>query len=255
MCWTIFVGFPDSPVGKESTCNAGDPGWILGSGRSTGEGIGYPLQYSWASLVAHLIKNPRAMQETWVWSLGWEDPLEKGKATHSSILAWGIPWTGSQRVKQLSDFHNSNHLCIPGINPIWSCVWVLMCYWIWFASILLRSFTSVFIKDIGLQFFCSILIWLWYQGNAHLMSLGVFSLQIFGKSLRKIGITSLFSRIHQWNHLILGFSLLGDFDYWFKIFTLYWFVQIFPFLPDSILVSHMFLGIYPFLQVLQFVGR
>ena len=57
------------------------------------EGIGYPLQYSWASLVAQLVKNPPAMQETWVQSLGWEDPLEKKKATHFSILAWRIPWT------------------------------------------------------------------------------------------------------------------------------------------------------------------
>ena len=64
-----------------------------GSGRSTGEGIGYPLQYSWASFVAQLVKNLPAMWETWVRSLGWEDPLEKGKATHSSILAWRIPWT------------------------------------------------------------------------------------------------------------------------------------------------------------------
>ena len=46
-----------------------------------------------ASLVAQTVKNPTAMQETWVRSLGWEDPLEKGKATHSSILAWRIPWT------------------------------------------------------------------------------------------------------------------------------------------------------------------
>ena len=86
-------GFPDSLVGKESACEAGDPGSIHGSGRSAGEGIGYPLQYSWASLVAQLVKNPPAMQETWVQSLGWEDPLEKGKAAHSSILAWRIPWT------------------------------------------------------------------------------------------------------------------------------------------------------------------
>ena len=84
---------PDGSVGKESTCNAGDPGSIPESGRYTGEGIGYPLQCSWASLVAQLVKNPPAMQETWVRSLGWEDPLEKGKATHSSILAWRIPWT------------------------------------------------------------------------------------------------------------------------------------------------------------------
>ena len=57
------------------------------------EGIGYPLQYSWASFVIQLVKNLPAMWETWVQSLGWEDPLEKGKATHASILAWRIPWT------------------------------------------------------------------------------------------------------------------------------------------------------------------
>ena len=59
-----IMGFPGSSAGKESTCNAGDPGWIPGSGRSAGEGIGYPLQYSWASLVAQTVKNPPAMQET-----------------------------------------------------------------------------------------------------------------------------------------------------------------------------------------------
>ena len=82
------MGFPGSSAGKESACNAGDPGLISRSGRSAGEGIGYPLQYSWASLVAQLVKNQPAMRETWVQSLGWEDPLEKGKATHSNILAW-----------------------------------------------------------------------------------------------------------------------------------------------------------------------
>ena len=81
-----IVSFFYSSVGKESACNAGDPSSIPGSGRSTGEGIGYPLQYSWASLVAQLVKNPPAMRETWIRSLGWEDPLEQGKATHSSIL-------------------------------------------------------------------------------------------------------------------------------------------------------------------------
>ena len=55
--------------------------------------MGYPLQYSWASLVAQLVKNPPATRETPVRSLGWEDPVEKGKATHSRILAWRIPWT------------------------------------------------------------------------------------------------------------------------------------------------------------------
>ena len=64
-----------------------------GSGRSAGEEIGYPLQYSWASLEAQLVKNPLAMRETWVPSLGCEDSLEKGKATRYSILVWRIPWT------------------------------------------------------------------------------------------------------------------------------------------------------------------
>ena len=104
-------GFPDSSVGKESTYSAGDPSSIAGLGRSTGEGIGYPLQYSWASLVAQRVKNPPAMWATWVRSLGWEDPLEKGKATCSSILAWRITWTvcivhGIMKSQtQLSDFH------------------------------------------------------------------------------------------------------------------------------------------------------
>ena len=89
----VFLSFPDGSAGKESACNVGDLDLIPGLGRSPGEGIGYPLQYSWASLVSQLVKNLPAMWETWVWSLGWEDPLEKGKTTHSSILAWRIPWT------------------------------------------------------------------------------------------------------------------------------------------------------------------
>ena len=85
--------FPHCSVGKASACDARDPSLIPGSGRSAGEGIGYPLQYSWASLVAQPVKNLPAMQETWFRSLGWENPLEKEKATHFSILAWRIPWT------------------------------------------------------------------------------------------------------------------------------------------------------------------
>ena len=86
-------GFPSSSAGKEPAYSAGDPSSIPGSWRSPGEGIGYPLQYSWASLMAQLVKNPPALWETWVRSLGWKDALEKGTATHSSILAWRIPWT------------------------------------------------------------------------------------------------------------------------------------------------------------------
>ena len=78
---------------KESACDARDPGSIPGLGRSPGEGIAYPLQYSWGSLVVQLVKNPPAIRETWLQSLGWEDPLEKGKATYSSVLVWRTPQT------------------------------------------------------------------------------------------------------------------------------------------------------------------
>ena len=103
----FFKGFASGSAGEESVCNAGDPSSIPRSGRSSGEGIGYPFHYFGASLVAQMIKNPPAMQETWVQSLGWENPLEKEMAIHSSTLAWKTPWTeepgrlqsvGSQRV-------------------------------------------------------------------------------------------------------------------------------------------------------------
>ena len=83
--------FSDSSVGKECACNAEDPSSIPGLGRSPGEGIGYPLQYSWVSLLAQLVNNQPAMWETCVLSLGWEDPLEKEMTTNSSILAWRFP--------------------------------------------------------------------------------------------------------------------------------------------------------------------
>ena len=66
--------------------------WFLSGKDPLEKGIGYPLQYSWASLVAQMVKNLPAMQETWVRSLGWKDPLEKGMAAHSSTLAWRSPW-------------------------------------------------------------------------------------------------------------------------------------------------------------------
>ena len=93
ICWVLQIpaGFPDNSVGKKSACNAGDPSLIPVLGRSPGEGIGYPLQYSWASLVPQTVKNTPAMWETWVQSLRWKVPLEEGMATHSSILAWRIP--------------------------------------------------------------------------------------------------------------------------------------------------------------------
>ena len=111
----VFSGFPHGSAGKESACNAGDPSFIPGLGQSTGEGIGYPLQYSWASLVAQLVKNPPAMQETWVRSLGWEDSRGEGKGyplKYSGLensldcVVHGVAksWT------RLSNFHSHNYL-------------------------------------------------------------------------------------------------------------------------------------------------
>ena len=96
------MGFPANFAEKESTCNAGDPGSIPGLGRSPEEGIGNPLQYSCASLVVQMVMNLTAMRETWVRSLGWEDPLEEGMATHSSILAWRIPMDRGARQATVS---------------------------------------------------------------------------------------------------------------------------------------------------------
>ena len=84
------------------------PNSIPGLGGSPGEEIGYSLQYSWASLVAQMVKNLPAMWETWARSLGWEDCLEKGKATHSSILAWRIPW--DRRESNMTEHHSLPYL-------------------------------------------------------------------------------------------------------------------------------------------------
>ena len=115
----LSIGFPYRLAGKEFTCNAGDPGSIPGLGRFPGEGIGYPLQYSWASLVAQLVKNPPAVRETWVWSLGWEDPLEKGKATHSVFWpgeSHGLysPWGGKE-----TDTTEQLSLSLPCGSSLW----------------------------------------------------------------------------------------------------------------------------------------
>ena len=101
MCKAIkYVGFHDISVGKEFTCNAWNPGSIPGSGRSTGERIGYPLQYSLGFPCDSADKETTCNVGNWVWSLSWEDPLEQGKATYSNILAWRIPWTSPWGCKE-----------------------------------------------------------------------------------------------------------------------------------------------------------
>ena len=110
--------FPGSSVGKESICNAGDPSSIPGLGRSAREGIGYPLQYSWASLMAQLVKNLPAMWETWVQFLGLEDPLEKERLPtpvfwpgefHGLYSPWGCTESNTTESLSLSlHFHVCN---------------------------------------------------------------------------------------------------------------------------------------------------
>ena len=132
------VGFPGSSAGEESTCNARDPGLIPGAKRSPREGIGYPCQYSWAFLVAQTVKNLPAIQETLVWSLGWEDPLEEGMATHASILAWRIPM---DRRAWWATVH--------GVPKSWT--WLsFMCHWVdrqlWLSSFYFH-FSLLFISQ------------------------------------------------------------------------------------------------------------
>ena len=103
----LWMGFPNSSVGKEFACDAGDPGSISGSGRSAGKGIGYPLQYSWASLVAQLVKNPPAMQDPWVGKVpgdGKGYPLQYSGLENSincKVHRVTKSWT------QLSNFHST----------------------------------------------------------------------------------------------------------------------------------------------------
>ena len=88
-----YLVFPGSSAGKESACNVGDPCSIPGSGRSPGEGIDYPLQYYWASLVAQMVKNLPTIWETWVRSLGWEDPRRRAWQPTPVFLPGESPWT------------------------------------------------------------------------------------------------------------------------------------------------------------------
>ena len=140
----VFI-FPDSSVGKESACNAGDPDLIPGWGRSTGEWIGYPVQYSWASLVVQLVKNTPAMQETWVWSLGWEDPLERESL--SSIQFSSVPqswhfvtsWTVASQAT-LSITNSQRLLTLMSIESMMPSNHFILCH----ALLLLPSiFTSI----------------------------------------------------------------------------------------------------------------
>ena len=96
-------------IRKDDSCHAGDSGSIPGLGRPAGEGVGCPLQYSWALLVAQLVKNLPTMQETWVQSLDWEGPLEKEMATHSSILAWEMLWTEEPNRQQSMGLKRVGH--------------------------------------------------------------------------------------------------------------------------------------------------
>ena len=105
----LWEGFLGSSVGKESACNAGGPYSIPASGSSPEKGIGYPLLYSWASLVDQTVKNLPAMRQTWIGSLGWEDPLEEGMATHSSILAQRMPWREKLGRLQFIEPHRVKH--------------------------------------------------------------------------------------------------------------------------------------------------
>ena len=126
------LDFPGSSTGKESTCNAGDPWLIPGSGKSPGKEIGYPLQYTWASLMAQLVKSLPAMWETWVQSLAWEDPLEENMATHSDICAWRIPmdreaWWATVHVATESETpkHSSRIYIYIYIFPSLSLIYIL----------------------------------------------------------------------------------------------------------------------------------
>ena len=145
-----YWGFPGSSAGKESTCNAENPGLILGSGKFPGEGMDYPFQYSWASLVAQMVKNPPARWKTWVRSLGWEDSWRRAwqpppvflenlvgrgvwqTTVHRVTQSWTrLKWLSRQAGKRnknfdvyssLTDLHEKEVK-----KPIGLCSWVVRC--------------------------------------------------------------------------------------------------------------------------------
>ena len=126
---SINKDFSNCSAGKEFVCYAGDSCLICGLGRSTGEGLGYPLQYSWASMVAQLVKNLPATWKTWVGSLGWENPLEKGKVSHPSTLARRIPWTVVTKSRTwLSNFHFHFFKMLVGCQWVWQ-MCAYHCHW------------------------------------------------------------------------------------------------------------------------------
>ena len=157
---TLYQGFPDSSVGKESTCSAGDPSLIPGLGRSAGERIGQSLQSSWTSLVAQLVKNLPTMWVTWVRSLDWEDPLEEGMATHSRFFPGESPWTEEPGGQQSMESQRVGHHWVIQHNtaqlPLYlltylhlSWDWVTWCfsYKSWFLQLCFRLHILFPIKD------------------------------------------------------------------------------------------------------------
>ena len=142
-------GFPESSVGQESTWNAGDPSLISGSGRSAGEGIGYPIQYSWASLVVQLVKNMPTMQETWVWSLGGEDlpgegkgcPLQySGLENSVDCIVYGV----TKSRTRLRDFQFNQ--CLFQTLAIYHYNWLWECLYCWSANWYSLSFVKMLEK-------------------------------------------------------------------------------------------------------------
>ena len=106
---SLHMGFPGSSAGKESSCNAGDLSSIPGLGRSPGEGIGYPLQYSWASLVAQMVKNLPGMWGTWVQSLGWEFPWRRTWKPTQVFLPGEFPCTEESGRQQSMELQRVRH--------------------------------------------------------------------------------------------------------------------------------------------------
>ena len=178
--------FPDCSVGKESACNAGDPGSIYGSGRSAGEGIGYPIQYSWASLVVQLVKNMPTMQETWVWFLGWED----------------FPWEGKGYPLQYSGLENSMGCIVHGVAKSWTqlrafqfnqCLfqtlaiyhynWLWECFYCWSANWYILSFVKM-LENQHLHNWGPLLLAVWWDLSLHtsLLAWGAWNNQVMAIS-------------------------------------------------------------------------
>ena len=194
------------------------PVWFLGWDSLPGEGIGYPHQYSWASLLVQTIKNPPTMREIWLRSLGWEEPLEEGMATHSSILSWRIP----------TDRGAWQAIVHAGVGHNWATK---------HTSYVLRLHKLKTLPDTVLRFY--------FDCQNSLLNLSVIGIRYFCCSLfLKFHIFFWYHFLHTWRITFLNSSAGDEFSWFSFIWEHFYFVFILFFLRPFFFFPQIFIYLF-----------